>query len=325
MKGIGMTRLFTASLLFAALVIGPPASAQNASMTRIVVPFAPGGPADLVARLVAQRLALSVGGSVIVENRPGANGSIAARQVATAEPDGTTLLFATSGMLTISQALYKNLAYDTLADFAPVSRAVVNGTALVVSAKLPVNNIKELIAYGKAQGKPVTLGSAGIGNITHLYVELLREATKMDITHVPYKGVAPAMTDAMAGQIDGVFADFPVSLPQIHGGSVKALGIVGNERSDAAPDIPTITEQGFPGVDGASWFGFLAPAKTPPATVKRLSEAIAKALNEPDVKRQLLASGSVPSPTSPDEMTKLIQSEQKRWGEIIARNKITAE
>jgi tripartite-type tricarboxylate transporter receptor subunit TctC len=313
------------SLLFAALAWAAPASAQNAAVTRIVVPFAPGGPADVVARLVAEKLAPQLGGSVIIENRLGANGGIAARQVATAEPDGTTLLFATSGMLTISQALYKNLSYDTLADFAPVSRAVVNGTALVVSAKMPVNNVKELIAYGKAQGQPVTLGSAGIGNITHLYVELLREATKMDITHVPYKGIAPAMTDAIAGQIVGVFADFPLSLPQIQAGTVKALGIVGNERSDAAPSIPTITEQGYPGVDGASWFGFLAPAKTPPATVKRLADAIAKSLNEPDVKRKLLAGGSAPSPTSPEDMKQLIQSEQKRWGEIISKNKITAE
>ena len=320
-----MTRFFKTSFLFAALVIATPASAQNASVTRILVPFAPGGPADVVARLVAEKLAPLVGGSVIIENRLGANGGIAARQVATADPDGTTLLFATSGMLTISQALYKNLSYDTLADFAPVSRAVVNGTALVVSAKMPVNNVKELVAYGKAQGQPVTLGSAGIGNITHLYVELLREATRMDITHVPYKGVAPAMTDTIAGQIVGVFADFPLSLPQIQAGTVKALGIVGNERSDAAPNIPTITEQGFPGVDGASWFGFLAPAKTPPATVKRLSDAIAKALNEPDVKRKLLAGGSASSPTSPDDMKQLIQAEQKRWGEIIAKNKITAE
>jgi tripartite-type tricarboxylate transporter receptor subunit TctC len=317
---------FKAAILFvAALVVAAPASAQNASVTRIIVPFAPGGPADVVARLVAEKLGSLVGGSVIVENRVGANGGIAAKQVATAEPDGTTLLFATSGMLTISQALYKNLPYDTLADFAPVSRAVVNGTALVVSAKLPVNNIKELIAYGKAQGQAVTLGSAGIGNITHLYVELLREATKMDIIHVPYKGVAPAMTDTMGGQIVGVFADFPLSLPQIQAGTVKALGIVGDERSDAAPSIPTITEQGFPGVDGASWFGFLAPAKTPPATVQRLSDAIAKALNEPDVKRKLLAGGSAPSPTSPDDMKKLIQLEQVRWGGIITKNKITAE
>jgi tripartite-type tricarboxylate transporter receptor subunit TctC len=255
--------LVKASLVVAALAVAGSASAQNASVTRIVVPFAPGGPADVVARLVAEKLAPLIGGSVIIENRRGSNGGIAARQVVAADPDGTTLIFATSGMLTISQALYKNLRYDTLTDFAPVSRAVVNGTALVVSAKMPINNIKELIAYGKAQGKPVTLGSAGIGNITHLYVELLREATKMDITHVPYKGVAPAMTDTIAGQITGVFADFPLSLPQIQAGTVKALGIVGNQRSDAAPDIPTITEQGFPGVDGASWFGFLAPANLP--------------------------------------------------------------
>lgn len=299
--------------------------AQNSSVTRILVPFAPGGPADVVARLIAEKLGRPLGTNVIVENRLGANGVIAAKQVSTAEPDGTTLLFATSGMLAISQALYKNLGYDTLTDFEPVTRAVVNGTALIVSAKMPVAGIKDLVAYAGKQPQGITLGSAGIGNITHLYVELLRDATGMQITHVPYKGVAPAVTDTVAEQIVGVFADFPVSLPQIRGGSVKALGIVGSERHAAAPDIPTIAEQGFPGVDGASWFGFMAPAKTPVATVKRLSDAIATALNEPDVKAKLLELGSVPSAAGPESMAELIRLEQKRWGAIVAKNKIAVD
>lgn len=312
-----------ASLVLTALALAAPAHAQQPQTTKIVVPFAAGGPADVVARLVAEKLPSLIGGNVIVENRAGANGAVAAKQVATAEPDGSTLIFATSGMLTINQALYKNLSYDTLTDFAPVARAVINGSALVVSVKLPAKNMKELVAYAKAQGKPITLGSAGIGNITHLYVELLREATKMDITHVPYKGVGPAMTDAVAGQITGVFADFPLSLPQIQAGTVRALGVVGEKRSDLARDIPTIAEQGYPGVDGESWFGFLAPAKTPPATVKRLSDAIASALNSPDVRKKLLDIGSTPSPNSPGEMAKLIQSEQKRWGEVVSKYKIS--
>ncbi len=318
-----MKRLLQASLLFASLVAGVPAWAQQ--NVRLVVPFAAGGPADTIARLMGEKLGPLLGGVVIIENRTGANGSIAARQVATSEPDGTTLLFATSGMLTISQALYKNLQYDTLKDFAPVSRAVVNGTALIVAANSPVSNVKELVAHGKRIGKPVTFGSAGIGNITHLYVELLRDATKLDITHVPYKGVAPAVQDAVSGQITGVFADFPLSLPQIRGGKVKSLGIVGNERNPSAPDLPTIAEQGFPGVDGASWFGVLAPIKTPPATVKRIADAMAKALKDPDVSKKLLAIGSAPSPTSPEEMKKLIETEQKRWGAVIAARNISVQ
>lgn len=320
-----MTMVFRAVLILVAFLLASPVSAQNSSTTRILVPFAPGGPADVVARLIAEKLGRPLGTNVIVENRLGANGVIAAKQVSTAEPDGTTLLFATSGMLTISQALYKNLGYDTLTDFAPVTRAVVNGTALIVSAKMPVAGMKDLVAYAGNRPDGITLGSAGIGNITHLYVELLRDATGMQITHVPYKGVAPAVTDTISGQIVGVFADFPASLPQIRGGSVKALGIVGNERHAAAPEIPTIAEQGYPGVDGASWFGFMAPAKTSAATVKRLSDAIATVLKEPDVKAKFLELGSVPLAAGPEEMAEVIRLEQKRWGAVVAKNKIAVD
>lgn len=318
-----MFKPFKTALVAGLLAIVP--AAVQAQTTKLIVPFAAGGPADVTARLLAEKMGPLLGTTVIIENRPGANGGIAARQVASADPDGTTLMFATSGMLTISQALYKNLPYDTLKDFAPVSRAVVNGTALIVRADNPVNNIKELIAHGQKLGKPITMGSAGVGNITHLYVELLRDATKMDIIHVPYKGIAPAVQDVIAGQIDGVFADFPLSLPQIRGGKVKSLGIVGSERNPSAPELVTIAEQGFPGVDGASWFGFLAPARTPPDTVKRIADAIAKSLEAPDVRQKLLTGGSAPSPTSPEQMKALIEAEQKRWGAVIAARKITAE
>lgn len=310
--------------LVAGILAAVPAAVQ-AQTIKVIVPFAAGGPADTTARLLAEKMGPILNGTVIIENRTGANGGIAARQVASADPDGNTILFATSGMLTISQALYKNLTYNTLKDFAPVSRAVVNGTALIVKTDKPFNNIKELIAHGQKLGKPVTMGSAGIGNITHLYVELLRDATRMDITHVPYKGIAPAVQDVIAGQIDGAFADFPLSLPQIRGGKVKSLGIVGSERNPSAPELVTIAEQGYPGVDGASWFGFLAPAKTPPATVKRIADAIAKSLAAPDVREKLLKGGSAPSPTSPEQMKELIESEQKRWGGIIAARKISVE
>jgi len=318
-----MFKPFKAALV-AGILAAVPAAVQAQTM-KIIVPFAAGGPADVTARLLAEKMGPLLNTTVIIENRLGANGGIAARQVAAADPDGNTLLFATSGMLTISQALYKDLPYNTLRDFAPVSRAVVNGTALIVKTDRPFNSIKELVAYGQKLGKPVTMGSAGVGNITHLYVELLRDATKMDITHVPYKGIAPAVQDVIAGQIDGSFADFPLSLPQIRGGKVKSLGIVGSERNPSAPDLPTIAEQGFPGVDGASWFGFLAPVKTPPATVQRIADAIAKSLEAPDVREKLLKGGSAPSPTSPAQMKALIEAEQKRWGEVISSRKITAE
>ena len=319
-----MNKAIRLTLLATLVAASGMAQAQN-RVVRMVVPFAAGGPADYVARVLSEKLGTQLGSQVVLDNRPGANGAIAAQQVAKSAPDGTTLMFVTSGMLTISPSLYKDLAYDPARDFAPVSRAVANGTALVVSPGLPANNIRELVALGKSRKEPLTMGSAGTGNITHLYVELLKESTKADITHVPYKGIAPALTDVLGGQITGVFADFPVSLPQIKAGKVKALGIVGATRSAAAPEIPTIAEQGFPGVDGVSWFGVVAPAKTPHDVVMRINEGIAKALADPELKKKLQDGGSEPAPNSPEDMKKQIESERVKWATIITQRKITAD
>ena len=312
-----MKSWITTLLIGVSLCRGSSAQADSNRTIRLVVPFDAGGPADLVARILAERLGPALGGTVIVENRRGANGMIAMGQVARAKPDGSTLVFATSGMLTISPVLYRSLPYSPLRDFVPVSRVVVNGTALVVAPNIPANNMHELVEYAKQRDSPLTLGSAGVGNVTHLYVELLKRSTNLDMMHVPYKGIAPAMIDVVGGHIDAVFADFPISLPQVRAGKVKVIGIVGTMRSAAAPDIPTIAEQGYPGVDGASWFGILAPAETPPQTVRRLNEAIANVLNETDVKSRLNAAGSERAPTTPEQMATLIRAEQGKWAAII--------
>ena len=304
---------------------GTAAYGQGGRPVRMIVPFAAGGPADFVARTLAGQLGAPLGATVIVENRPGANGAIAAQAVSKAEPDGTTLLFATSGMLTISPILEKNLPYDPLRDLVPVSRAVANGTAMIVGASVPASNLQEFIAYARSRKEPLAFGSAGNGNILHLYLELFKEATKLDITHVPYKGIAPAMTDVIGGQIAGAFADLPIALPQIRAGKVKALGMVGTQRSSAAPEIPTLAEQGVAGVDGVSWFGVLAPAKTTAAEARRLADAIAKALSEPDARQKLQSVGSEPAPSTPDEMVKLIRGDQARWAKVIADRKIIME
>lgn len=299
--------------------------AQGGRTVRLMVPFAAGGPADFVARTLAAKLGDPLNATVIVENRPGANGSIAAQAVSSAKPDGATLLFATSGMLTISPILDKKLPYDPLKDLVPVSRAVANGTAMVVGPTVPAANVQEFIQYARSRSAPLAFGSAGNGNILHLYLELFKESTKLDITHVPYKGVAPAMTDVIGGQIAGAFADLPISLPHIRSGKVKALGMVGTQRSSAAPEIPTLAEQGVSGVDGVSWFGVLAPAKTTPEEAKRLAEAIAKALADPEAKAKLQGVGSEPAPTTPEEMASLIRSDQARWARIINERKIAME
>ncbi len=321
-----MNKVWISTAIALALVASASSvQAQATRVTRMLVPFAAGGPADFVARSLADKLSGPLGMNVIVENRPGANGSIAAQAVAKGEPDGTLLLFATSGMLTISPILEKDLPYNPLRDLAPVARAVSNGTALIVGTNVPANNVRELVQLAKNSKTPLAFGSAGNGNILHLHLELFNNAAKVDITHVPYKGIAPAVTDVIGGQITGAFADLPISLPQIRAGKVKALGLVGMRRSGAAPEIPTIEEQGVSGVDGISWFGVLAPGKTPPEVVKRVSEAIAKALSDPELKQKLQAVGSEPTPNTPEEMVKLIQGDQARWAKIIAERKITMQ
>ena len=301
------------------------AAAQGTRTIRMVVPFAAGGPADFVARSLSEKLGPQLGGSIVIDNRLGANGSIGAQAVSKADGDGTTLLFATSGMLTISPVLEKNLPYDPLKDLVPVSRVVANGTAFVVGTGIPATNIREFVQYAKSRPQPLAVGSAGTGNILHLYLELFKDAAKVDITHVPYKGIAPAVTDVIGGQIAGAFADLPIALSQIRAGKVKALGMVGTQRASVAPDIPTIAEQGFPGVDGVSWFGLLAPGKTPPALAAQQSAAVAKALSDPELKQKLQALGSEPAPTSPEDTVRLIQSDQARWAKVIAARKITID
>lgn len=292
---------------------------------RMVVPFSPGGPADLIARKLADRLGPQVDATVIVENRPGANGVIGVQAVAKAPADGSVLLFATSGMLTISPVLYKDLSYDPLKDLSPIGRVVANGTALLVGRQVPANDMKEFVAYARSSSRPVAIGSAGTGNITHLYMELMKDATAGNFVHVPYKGVAPALTDVMGGQIAGVFVDLPAALPLLKGGKVKALGLVGTVRSPSAPEIPTIAEQGYKGVDGVSWFGLLGPAGMAADKVQALHAGIAKALSEPSMVASLKEIGSVPALNEPAQMTELMQEDQARWARLIQARHIRVD
>ncbi|VCU69524.1 Tripartite tricarboxylate transporter family receptor [Pigmentiphaga humi] len=314
-RAIGCAVLVLASLAGAA-------SAQSQPrQIRMVVPFSPGGPADLIARKLGERLGPQMDATVIIDNRPGANGVIGVQAVAKAAPDGSTLLFATSGMLTISPVLYKDLSYDPLKDLSPIGRVVANGSALLVGRQLPANNMKEFVAYAQKSSAPVAIGSAGTGNITHLYMELMKDATRGNFVHVPYKGVAPALTDVMGGQIAGVFVDLPAALPLLQSGRVKALGLVGAERSASAPDIPTIAEQGYPGVDGVSWFGVLGPAGMSADRVAAVHAALGRALAEPELVKALKDIGSQPALDQPAEMAALMRSEQARWAQLIkARN-----
>ena len=300
-----------------------PAHAQlQEPFVRMVVPLATGGPADFIARQLAERLQTHLKTKVIIENRPGANGATGAAYVATSEPDGRTLLFATSGLLTITPNLDNKLSFYPDSDLTPIARVVVNGTALVVKASAPYSTMAEFIAVARSKKEPPTLGSAGVGNITHLYIELLKSVTKTDMLHVPYRGVGPAMVDVIAGTIDGQFADLPAALPQIKGGTLKALGLVGETRSVAAPDIPTIAEQGYPGVIGASWFGLFAPAKMDPKLASEIASKVADALQDPSLVSSLQSVGSEPSFLPLKDFAALIAHDRSRWAAVIKERNI---
>jgi tripartite-type tricarboxylate transporter receptor subunit TctC len=303
--------------------VSAPAQAQlQEPFVRMVVPLATGGPADFIARQLAERLQVRLKTKVIIENKPGANGATGAAYVAGSEPDGRTLLFATSGLLTITPNLDHKLSFNPDSDLAPVARVVVNGTALVVKASAPYNNVAEFVAFARGRKEPPTLGSAGVGNITHLYIELLKSVTKTDMLHVPYRGVGPAMVDVIAGTIDGQFADLPAALPQIKGGTLKPLGLVGESRSKAAPDIPTIAEQGYPGVTGASWFGLFAPGKMDAKLADELAAKVAEALSDPTLVSSLQSVGSEPSFLPRGEFAALIARDRSRWAAVIRERNI---
>lgn len=315
---------FAAAVLAVTLGLGISSAHAQQKPTRLLI-FAAGGPVDFVGRILAAKLSPLLGTPVVIEPRPGANGVIAAQAVANAEPDGTTLLLSSSGLFTITPTLTRDLPYDTDRDFVPVSRIVVNATAFVVGASLPVNNVREFVEFANSRKEPLAFGSPGIGNIGHLWIETFKAATKLNITHVPYKGIAPVLIDVLGGRVAGTFADMPALLPHIKSGKMKALGLVGTKRNSAAPDIPTIYEQGFPGVDALSWYGVLAPAKTPPAVVAKIAEALARALADPDLKERLAASGVESAWSTAEELKQLIQNDRARLAKIIVEQKIVAE
>jgi tripartite-type tricarboxylate transporter receptor subunit TctC len=290
---------------------------------KLVVAFTAGGTTDFVARLLAERLRTSLGQAVIVENRPGANGAIAAEYVAKSEPDGTTLFFTTVGAVAINPALRGNLAYDPLKDFAPVGLAVFNSTMLVVNATMPVNSARELAAL--ARERPVTIGITGLGAISHLGLELFQAAAGVKFQAVPYRGASQAVTDLLGGQLDGLFGDVPTVIAQINAGKLKALAATSQERSDIFPDVPTFVEQGFVDTVGNQWAGTLAPALTPPVVTAKLNAAFNAALNDPQLRGKLRQAGVTPSPSSAEEFARYLRDEIARWGKLIREKGIKGE
>jgi tripartite-type tricarboxylate transporter receptor subunit TctC len=299
-----------------ATAIAQPASTYLNKPIRIIVPFAPGGPADAIARIAATGLQQSLGQPVIVDNRTGAGGAVGADAVAKAAPDGYTLLLCNVGD-TMSMSLYKSMPYDFERDFAPVSLLASSPFLIVVNPSVPANTLAELIQLAKAKPGTVTYGSAGTGVSSHLSGEAFSLNTGAKFLHVPYKGQAPAMTDLLGGQINFMFANPVTTLPQVRSGKLRALAITAPARFPNAPEIPTASEAGAPGFEAGTWFGIAAPARTPEAIVNRLSTELARILKSPEVRASLEAQGAITVASSPPEFERQIKADIAHWRQVI--------
>jgi len=260
-----------------------------------------------------------------VENKPGANGAIAAEHVAKSDPDGTTLLFTTVGAVAINPALRSNLTYDPLRDFTPIGLAVFNSTMLVVNAGIPVKSARELAELARKRPGTVTIGVTGLGAISHLALELFQAAADVKFQAVPYRGASQAVTDLLAGQLDGLFADVPTIISQVQAGKLKALAAASKERSEAFPEVPTLREQGYADTFANQWAGILAPVLTPPDTVAIINAALNAVLHDPDTRGTLARTGVIPSPGTPAEFAAYLREEIARLGKVIREKGIKGE
>lgn len=301
-----------------ALAAAVPATAQTYpnKPIRLVVPFAAGGPGDFVARLIAPKMTETLGQTVVVDNRGGANGIIATETIAKAAPDGYSLLIISAGF-TVNATLYTKLPYDPLKDFAPVSLANSGPAIVVVNPNVPVKSVKDLIAYAKAQQGKLNYASSGIGAPSHLAVELFKTMTGTEMAHVAYKGMAPGMVDLIAGQVQVAFPTISAALSHVKTNRLRGLAVTSAQRSPAAPDLPTISEAGVPGYEASNWYGVAAPAKTPRAVINRLHDDMVKALATAEVKEKMLAQGMDPVSKTPDDFSAYIKSEIGKWAKVI--------
>jgi tripartite-type tricarboxylate transporter receptor subunit TctC len=282
---------------------------------RLVVGFQAGGGVDMSARTVGQPLSGSLGQSVVVDNKPGAAGNIAAALVAKATPDGYTLLMANSTIA--SPTLFKSLTFDVRKDLDPVSLVAIGPSVLVVHPAVPARNVKDLIALARAKPKQLTYGSGGVGNVTHLEMEIMNAMVGVQMTHVPFKGSAPSLVALVSGEVQAVFSSIPSALGQIRAGRIRPLGVSIMKRSSVLPEVPTIHESGVPGFDAASWYAVFAPARTPKGTVTLLSKEIVRIMNTPDVRQRFANDGFEPAGTSPAEFAKFLRVELAKWAKAV--------
>ncbi len=308
-------------LVFAATLLSLGATFCQAAYpdkpVKIIVAYPAGGGPDYVVRVVAQKLNEKSMGPFVVENRPGANGTIAASLVVKAEPDGYTVLFTAGGPISIGVNLVKKLPYDPVKDLTPVTLAITAPLVLMVNASLPVTSVSELLVRARSSKKPMSYASSGLGSEHHLAGELLKLRGGIDLIHVPYKGFGAAVGDAIGGTVDLIFGTVPAALPHIAGGRLRPLGLASAARVPALPNVPTMEKSGLPDFEVVSWFGLLVPAKTPPDIVQFLNHEFVKVLNTPDIRERFQQEGMIVNASTPDEFARYIATDTRRWAELV--------
>jgi tripartite-type tricarboxylate transporter receptor subunit TctC len=313
-----MLRIVVAAVLALAALPAGAADEYPARAVRVVVPFAPGGGTDVVGRILAQQLSQRLGQSFVIENRPAGSGIVGADFVAKAQGDGYTLLFAFSS-LSSSAKLISHLPYDPTTDFAPVALATTSPLVMFLHPSVPATNLREFIAYAKANPGKLNYGSSGPGSSPHLATELLMSMAGIQMTHIPYKGIAPAITAQIANEVQMSLTPIAVGMPHARAGKLRALASAGLKRSAAIPDVPTIDESGLPGFEVIAWWGMLAPAKTPRPVVTLLNREVRAVLEIPEVKKSLLDQGMDPASGTPEEFASLIRADMDKWGDVGRR------
>jgi tripartite-type tricarboxylate transporter receptor subunit TctC len=311
--------LLIAAIAALPLIAGATAQADDfpSRPIRIVIAFPPGGPTDLVGRIVADKMTQQLGQRVYIDNKPGANGTLGGGDVAKSDADGYSLFLTTAGAVTVSPHIMPSMPYDALRDFVPVALVTKVTEVLVVTPKLGIKNVKELVALAKEKPGAIPFASTGIGSPPHLAQELLDASAGVQFLHVPYRGAAPAVTDLLAGQVDVLSADVPVLIAQIQAGTLLPIGAAAEQRDAILPDVPTLAEQGYPNTDATNWYALLAPAKTPTAVIQKLNKAVNDALDDPVIHEKLIKLGATPAAGTPEALGTFMKAEYEKWGRVV--------
>jgi tripartite-type tricarboxylate transporter receptor subunit TctC len=321
-------RLFLGTLC--ALALAPVASVNAAEWAptrpiRLVVPYGPGGSSDFIARLIAKEMSDSLGQQVVVDNKGGGSGVIAMQDVARAAPDGYTIVLGHVGVLAVNPSMFAKLPYDSDRDFVPVTHLVNVPMIFVVNSQVPAKNLKDFVSLAKSKPGQLNYGSAGNGSAGHLAFEMLKQATGIDVVHVPYKGTGAQLNDLLSNTTEAASAGVPPFLPHMKSGRIRALAIGSTQRIPLLPDLPTVAELGYPNFESSQWFGLLAPKGTPQEVIARLHKDAVKALNSPNVKQRLQEDATISVGAGPDEFGKFIKAERARWGEVVRKAKLKVD